>query len=208
MSRGSTTEHNWRTVQSSCVEYQLCVLSTGILAPPCSSYLLSSMTQANTSALPTTLLEVLPIQCSYPSRHQQVCLSYIRDQKPNSILLSLHLSPPSLLSFLSPGPPFFLVYPSPVMAVNGSLIFLDCLAGGEPEPTISWLKDFTAINLTFSDNIVLEANGTLVIMEAEFEDTGFYTCVADNGLGINQVSVPVEVIPEITINKTGLYTRK
>ena len=91
------------------------------------------------------------------------------------------------------------------MAFNGSLISLDCLARGEPEPTISWLKDFTAINLTFSDNIVLEANGTLVIMEADFEDTGFYTCVADNGLGINQVSVSVEVIPEIPINKTGLY---
>jgi hypothetical protein len=93
-------------------------------------------------------------------------------------------------------------------AINGSLISLDCLARGEPDPTIFWLKDFTAINLTFSDNIMLEANGTLVIKDADFEDTGFYTCVADNGLGVNQVSVTVDIIPDITINKTGLYLNK
>ena len=93
MSRGSIMEHNWRTVQSNCVEYQLCVLSTGSLVPPCSSYLLSSTTQASTSVLLVTLLEVPPIQCLYPSRLQQVCLSYIRDQKLNSYFLSpLHLS--------------------------------------------------------------------------------------------------------------------
>lgn len=106
------------------------------------------------------------------------------------------------LSSLS-GLPSFLVYPAPVTAVNGSLITLDCLVRGDPAPTVSWLKDFTAVNLT-SGNIVIEPNGTLVIMEAGLEDAGFYTCVANNEVGINQVSVPVEVISEVIINKTGL----
>ena len=91
-------------------------------------------------------------------------------------------------------------------AVNGSLILLDCQAIEEPALTISWLKDFIPINFNSSDNVMLEPDGTLVIVDADFEDAGFYTCVADNGLGINQVSVPVEVIPEITVNKTGLST--
>ena len=106
------------------------------------------------------------------------------------------------LSLSFSGLPSFLVYPAPVTVVNGSLITLDCLVRGEPAPSIIWLKDFTPVNLT--SGIMVEGNGTLVITDASLEDAGFYTCVADNGLGINQVSVPVEVIPEVIVNKTGL----
>ena len=151
-------------------------------------------------------------------REQQVCilytnviahstmslsLSFSLSFSSLSLSLSLTLSLSLSLSLSLLGPPSFLVYPAPVRTVNGSLITLDCLVRGDPAPTVSWLKDFMAVNLT-SGNITIEPNGTLVIMQAGFEDAGFYTCVADNGLGINQVSVPVEVISEVIINKTGL----
>ena len=88
---------------------------------------------------------------------------------------------------------------------NGSLIKLDCLVRGEPAPTVTWLKDFEPLNLTSS--FTIEPNGTLFIFDALLEDAGFYTCMADNGLGINQVSVNVEVIPEVTVNKTVISNR-
>lgn len=101
------------------------------------------------------------------------------------------------------GLPFFIEYPTPMTVVNGSDIQLECLVGGEPPPMITWLKDFTVLNTTSEPGIQIEENGTLIIMDAIFEDSGFYTCAADNGFGINQVSVSVEVIPELTPNKTG-----
>ena len=88
----------------------------------------------------------------------------------------------------------FTVYPAPQNVVNGSLIVLDCLARGEPPPAISWLKDFLPLNISSDLRFQLEENGTLFIMESEIEDSGFYTCVANNGLGVNQVSVTVQVI--------------
>ena len=86
--------------------------------------------------------------------------------------------------------------------MNGSSISLDCVVTGEPTPAISWLKDFLPLN---DSDIEIAENGTLSIMEADFEDAGFYTCIADNGLGINQVSVAVDVFPLLSQNKTGLF---
>ena len=105
------------------------------------------------------------------------------------------------------GFPSFAIYPSPQTVVNGSLITLDCRAIGQPPPVVSWFKNFEALNLTADSGIEVEENGTLFIRDADFDDSGFYTCMADNGLGINQVSVAVEVIPllQITQNKTGEY---
>ena len=89
------------------------------------------------------------------------------------------------------------------------MITLDCLVRGKPAPLITWLKDFEPLNITADPRIELERNGTLVITDADVEDSGFYTCVADNGLGINQVSVTVEVVSDdldIVQNKTGKHT--
>ena len=102
----------------------------------------------------------------------------------------------------------FLVYPAPQAVVNGSSISLDCLVRGEPTPAIRWLKDFVPLNITSDSRIEISDDGTLFISDAGLDDTGFYTCVADNGLGINQVSVNVEVFPLIIHNKTGLSVYK
>lgn len=103
--------------------------------------------------------------------------------------------------------PFFTVFPRPAWVTNGSSVSLDCEAGGFPPPTISWLKDFTPLNLTDSAAVVL-MNGTLFISMANQEDTGFYTCQANNGVGVNQVSVGVDVFIESpTEGLQGVYVR-
>ena len=102
----------------------------------------------------------------------------------------------------------FLVYPAPQAVVNGSSISLDCLVRGQPLPSIVWLKDFMPLNITSDSGVEIFDNGTLFITDADLEDSGFYTCIADNGLGINQVSVNVEVFPLIIHNKTGLSVLK
>ena len=110
--------------------------------------------------------------------------------------------------FCSAGLPSFIVYPVPQDVVNGSSISLDCLVRGEPTPTVSWLKDFMPLNIMSNSSIEIFDNGTLFVSDADLDDAGFYTCIADNGLGINQVSVNVDVFPLIIHNKTGLSVQE
>lgn len=110
--------------------------------------------------------------------------------------------------FCYAGLPSFFVYPAPQAVVNGSSISLDCLVRGEPMPVVRWLKDFMSLNITSDSGIKVFDNGTLFIADAGLDDAGFYTCIADNGLGINQVSVNVEVFPLIIQNKTGLSVQE
>lgn len=95
----------------------------------------------------------------------------------------------------------FNVYPLPAWLVNGSYLRLDCQAFSDPPANIYWLLNFEEINITTLDcngvglvtDTVLCSNGSLIIPEVDFSDTGFYTCVADNDFGVNQVSVSVDV---------------
>lgn len=96
--------------------------------------------------------------------------------------------------------PFFTVFPRPVWVINGSDIIIDCQAGGSPPPMIDWLKDF--MNLTDATTVVLP-NGSLFIPDAQEEDTGFYTCRADNGIGVNQVSIGVDIFNESPVGLSG-----
>lgn len=108
--------------------------------------------------------------------------------------------------------PVFTTYPIPAWLTVGSQLQLDCQADGSPSPNITWLLDFEPINASLVDctnasmtlNLAICSNGSLVIREVDFDDTGFYTCVADNGIGVNQVSVAVDVGVDIAPeNVTG-----
>ena len=48
--------------------------------------------------------------------------------------------------------PSFVAKPSGQTAVEGSTITLECAANGIPKPTILWLKDGEAIDLTAFDS--------------------------------------------------------
>lgn len=69
-----------------------------------------------------------------------------------------------------------------VTVVRGNSASLLCVADGTPTPTVSWLKDGDALypepHLTFTD-----FNTSLQFTQAQVNDTGRYTCVADNTAG-------------------------
>lgn len=69
-----------------------------------------------------------------------------------------------------------------VTVIKGNLASLLCNADGIPPPTVSWFKDGGTL---FPDhNIVfLNLNTTLEIGSTQVDDTGRYTCVANNTAG-------------------------
>ena len=89
--------------------------------------------------------------------------------------------------------PSFLVPPLPTFLINGSSATLDCVADGLPAPNISWKLDGKDLDFSFL-NVELHENGSLTITEASLDTDGFFTCVADNGFGINEITVLVEVV--------------
>lgn len=66
--------------------------------------------------------------------------------------------------------------------VRGNLASLLCVADGTPTPTVSWLKDGEPLypdrHLRFKN-----LNTTVEVIQAEVNDTGSYTCVANNTAG-------------------------
>ncbi|XP_045905935.1 hemicentin-1 [Micropterus dolomieu] len=69
-----------------------------------------------------------------------------------------------------------------VTVVRGNLASLLCIADGTPTPTVSWLKEGVTLipdpHLQF-----LNLNTTVQIRQAQVNDTGRYTCMANNTAG-------------------------
>lgn len=45
--------------------------------------------------------------------------------------------------------PTFIAYPRSVVVVEGQNVSMDCAANGNPNPTITWLKDGSPIDLKY-----------------------------------------------------------
>lgn len=69
-----------------------------------------------------------------------------------------------------------------VTVIKGHLALLLCIADGTPTPTISWIKDGVALAADHHIS-VLNMNTTLQFSSAQINDTGRYTCMADNDAG-------------------------
>lgn len=67
----------------------------------------------------------------------------------------------------------------------GMTVFLDCRAMAEPDPEIYWVTPMgNKITVeTFSEKYRLSGEGTLAISNIQVEDSGRYTCVAQNTEG-------------------------
>lgn len=69
-----------------------------------------------------------------------------------------------------------------VTVVRGNMASLLCVADGTPTPTVSWLKEgetlLPAAHLKF-----LNLNMSVQIPQAQVNNTGRYTCVANNTAG-------------------------
>ncbi|XP_017276034.1 hemicentin-1 isoform X1 [Kryptolebias marmoratus] len=112
-----------------------------------------------------------------------------------------------------------------VTVVRGNLASLLCIADGTPTPTISWLTD--GVTLVPDHIHLLNMNTTLQFSSAQVNNTGRYTCMANNDAGqasrhfnlkvldpprikssgsIKEVSVVVNNVLELECEATGIPT--
>ncbi|XP_051764651.1 roundabout homolog 1 isoform X2 [Ctenopharyngodon idella] len=79
----------------------------------------------------------------------------------------------------------FRVQPSDVEVVVGEVAVMNCSPPvGHPEPNITWRKDGILINS--SNEHYSELNGKLIIAPAQKNDSGVYSCIASNIVGVRE----------------------
>ncbi|KAL0107100.1 hypothetical protein PUN28_015559 [Cardiocondyla obscurior] len=77
--------------------------------------------------------------------------------------------------------PVFIAQPLQQIATEGSDVTLECAANGYPKPTILWLKDGVALDLTSLDSRYRKiAASSLMITDVRELDHGSYQCRAEN----------------------------
>ncbi|XP_050527006.1 neogenin isoform X2 [Daktulosphaira vitifoliae] len=90
--------------------------------------------------------------------------------------------------------PEFVAKPHSTIALEGSVITLDCAAVGNPRPQISWLKDGTTIDVSYLDSrFRIIGTGGLQIAQVNKKDDGNYVCRAENHEDSTDVSATLEV---------------
>ncbi|XP_047431969.1 neuronal cell adhesion molecule-like isoform X8 [Mugil cephalus] len=88
--------------------------------------------------------------------------------------------------------------------ISNNPALLHCASFGSPIPTITWFKDsHTSINN--DDSYVIHENGTLEILVAQPLNSGKYTCIATNNLGIKENHVYLRVKEPTRIIKQPEY---
>ncbi|NWS20443.1 FSTL4 protein, partial [Pachyramphus minor] len=84
-------------------------------------------------------------------------------------------------------PPVIRVYPETQAQEPGVSASLRCHAEGIPNPRVTWLKNGIDITPKLSNQLSLLANGSeLHISSVRYEDTGAYTCIAKNEVGVDE----------------------
>nr|XP_004666570.2 follistatin-related protein 4 isoform X2 [Jaculus jaculus] len=84
-------------------------------------------------------------------------------------------------------PPVIRVYPETQAQEPGVAASLRCHAEGIPMPRITWLKNGMDLSAQMSKQLSLLANGSeLHIGSVRYEDTGAYTCIAKNEVGVDE----------------------
>ncbi|XP_061617397.1 neuronal cell adhesion molecule a isoform X9 [Phyllopteryx taeniolatus] len=102
-------------------------------------------------------------------------------------------------------PPRVLTPPNQVyQVITNSLALLHCATFGSPIPTITWFKD-SQISIKSEDPYVIHENGTLEINVAQSQNSGKYTCIATNNLGVKENHVFLEVKEPTRILKQPEY---
>ncbi|XP_034738598.1 hemicentin-1 isoform X2 [Etheostoma cragini] len=90
-----------------------------------------------------------------------------------------------------------------VTVVRGNLASLLCNANGSPMPTVSWLKE--GVTLIPDQHLkLLNLNTTLQIFQTQVNDTGRYTCVANNTAGQASRHINLKVLDPPLIKGSGV----
>uniref|UniRef100_A0A8C6YCR4 Neogenin n=1 Tax=Naja naja TaxID=35670 RepID=A0A8C6YCR4_NAJNA len=75
----------------------------------------------------------------------------------------------------------FLKQPFPLTKVTGQSAVLPCVASGIPVPLIRWTRKEEDLVTENSHKFLFLSGGTLKINDVTEDDSGTYTCIADNG---------------------------
>ncbi|KAM6944598.1 hemicentin-1 [Lycodopsis pacificus] len=89
-------------------------------------------------------------------------------------------------------------------AVLGQPVSLECVADGQPQPEVAWLKERRPV--IDGTHIHIFANGTLAITFTQRSDAGLYTCTAKNiaGRASHDMRLVIQVPPMIPPAQTDL----
>jgi hypothetical protein len=102
--------------------------------------------------------------------------------------------------------PRFLSLENDLIAVEGDEVILPCRVTGIPQPTVTWYKDGLDVHLVLQSKFILRGND-LVIKDLEEEDSGFFTCRAENHLNYTEqiLQLTVNVPPSILVHPTSIH---
>uniref|UniRef100_A0ACB8FHA0 Uncharacterized protein n=1 Tax=Sphaerodactylus townsendi TaxID=933632 RepID=A0ACB8FHA0_9SAUR len=88
-------------------------------------------------------------------------------------------------------------------------IILPCKAVGDPAPTVKWMKESngTPSLVMIDGRRSIFSNGSFVIRTVKAEDSGYYSCVATNNWGSDEIILNLQVQvppdqPRLTVSKT------
>ncbi|XP_063057327.1 hemicentin-1 isoform X2 [Engraulis encrasicolus] len=139
--------------------------------------------------LPSGSLKVLDTRVSDSGLY--VCVaSNIAGNFTQTVRLSVHV-PPSIQA----GPRLMKVQVD-------HPVELPCVAQGVPEPSISWLREGAALEVS-RGNYRLSADGSLKIRKVSLDDEGVYTCRASNVAGQAEahIQILVQVPPVVEVSE-------
>ncbi|KAF8561358.1 hypothetical protein P879_00953, partial [Paragonimus westermani] len=77
--------------------------------------------------------------------------------------------------------PHLVTVPRNMTVQSGSVVTMECLAEGEPQPSITWYKNQNSVQMDETHSLV--NNGSLRIVGVSVDDDGLYHCVASSSLG-------------------------
>jgi len=83
-----------------------------------------------------------------------------------------------------------------VTAASNTTIIIRCPVSGVPKPVITWQKD--GVQVVLREKIYIADDNTLVIKEAEIQDSAKYTCIVENSFGKDDTSSIVNIIGTYT----------
>ncbi|GFU50490.1 down syndrome cell adhesion molecule-like protein Dscam2 [Nephila pilipes] len=103
-------------------------------------------------------------------------------------------------------PTMWIKEPEDTEILEGTTVFLPCVASGLPKPSITWYRYDNTQEMSKNSSkakIEIKSNGTLSIPKVTINDMGKYECEAQNGLGS-----PLRKLIMISVNVPARFEEK